>query len=59
MTANMDRQNIIESEARPHNTRLAQWGLTSIVDSLCFYCKFVLADNLLLQNPPLRQEWEH
>ena len=40
------------------NTRLAQWGLTSYIESLCFYRKFVLADNLVFQNPPLRQAWE-
>jgi len=40
------------------NTRLAQWGLTSLIESLCFYCKFVLADSLVFQNPPLRQAWE-
>jgi hypothetical protein len=40
------------------NTRLAQWGLTSLIGTLSFYCKFVLADNLVFQNPPLRQAWE-
>ena len=40
------------------NTRLAQWGLTSLIEILFFYCKFVLADNLVFQNPPLRQAWE-
>jgi len=40
------------------NTRLAQWGLTSLIGSLCFYCKFVLVDNLVFQNPPLRQALE-
>lgn len=44
--------------ARPHNTRLAQWGLTSVIGGLCFYSKFVLVDNLFFQNPPLRQAWE-
>ncbi len=37
------------------NTRLAQWGLTWFIESLCFYCKFVLADKLVFPNPPLRQ----
>lgn len=41
-----------------YNTRLAQWGLTSLIENLCFYCKFVLVDNLVFQNPPLRQAWE-
>ena len=40
------------------NTRLAQWGLRPFIGSLCFYCKFVLVDNLVFQNPPLRQAWE-
>jgi hypothetical protein len=40
------------------NRRLAQWGLNWFIESLCFYCKFVLADNLVFQNPPLRQAWE-
>jgi hypothetical protein len=43
---------------RTGNTRLAQWGLTSFIETLYFYCKFVLADNLVFQNPPLRQAWE-
>jgi hypothetical protein len=42
----------------PYNTRLAQWGLTSLIETLYFYSKFVLADNLVFQNPPLRQAWE-
>jgi hypothetical protein len=41
-----------------YNTRLAQWGLISFIVSFCYYCKFVLADNLVFQNPPLRQAWE-
>lgn len=41
-----------------YNTRLAQWGLTWYIDNCCFYCKFVLVDNLVFQNPPLRQAWE-
>jgi hypothetical protein len=46
-------------ERKPgYNTRLAKWGLTSFIETLCFYCKFVLADNLVFQNPPLRQAWE-
>jgi hypothetical protein len=40
------------------NTRLAQWGLKWFIETLYFYCKFVLADNLVFQNPPLRQAWE-
>lgn len=44
--------------ARPHNTRLAQWGLTSVIGGLCFYSKLVLVDNLFFQNPQLRQAWE-
>ena len=40
------------------NTRLAQWGQNRFIVNLCFYCKFVLVDNLVFQNPPLRQAWE-
>lgn len=40
------------------NTRLAQWGLTSFIETFCFYVTFVLADNKVFQNPPLRQAWE-
>lgn len=40
------------------NTNLAQWGLTSFIETLCFYCKFVLVVNLVFPNPPLRQAWE-
>jgi hypothetical protein len=42
-------------KARRHNTRLAQWGLTSLNESFCFYCTFVLADSLVLRNPLLRK----
>jgi hypothetical protein len=45
-------------EQRRHNTRLAQWGLKWFIETLCFYCKFVLVDNFIFQNPPLRQAWE-
>lgn len=45
-------------EGRSANTRLAQWGLTWFIGCLCFYFKFVLADNLVFQNPPLRQAWD-
>jgi hypothetical protein len=40
------------------HTRLAQWGLSSFIETLCFYVTFVLVDNLVFQNPPLRQAWE-
>jgi hypothetical protein len=50
--------NYDREKERTANTRLAQWGLTSVIETLCFYCKFVLADNLVFQNPPLRQAWE-
>lgn len=46
-------QEITRSSAA--NTRLAQWGLTPLIESLCFYCKFVLVDNLVFQNPPLHK----
>jgi hypothetical protein len=46
-------------ERRPAgNTRLAQWRLIWFIEILYFFCKFVLADNLVFQNPPLRQAWE-
>ncbi len=51
-------KNWMRTETAATNTRLAQWGLTSYIESLCFYCKFVLVDNLVFQNPPLRQAWE-
>lgn len=60
----MNRQQKIDQhfnggeDALTANTRLAQWGRTSLIGSLCFYCKFVLADSLVFQNPPLRQAWE-
>jgi len=53
----MDRQATTE-RTPAGNTRLAQWGLTSLIVSLYFYCKFVLVDNLVFKNPPLRQAWE-
>jgi hypothetical protein len=41
-----------------HGGKPACWGLTWYIESLCFYCKFVVADSLVYQNPPLRQAWE-
>jgi hypothetical protein len=48
----------LEENLTPYNTRLAQWGLKWLIETLRFYCKLVLADNLVFQNPPLRQAWE-
>lgn len=53
-----DIQTQLDRRITVHNTRLAQWGLTSLIGTLCFYCKFALVDNLVFQNPPLRQAWE-
>ena len=54
----IDRPTDDREEQRRHNTRLAQWGQNRFIVNLCFYCKFVLADNLVFQNPPLRQAWK-
>lgn len=51
-------RNLETEEWAAANTCLAQWGLTSLTESLGFYCKFVLADNLVFSNPPLPQAWE-
>jgi hypothetical protein len=48
----------MEEKITTGNTRLAQWGLTCKLEAFCFYCKFVLADSFVFQNPPLRQAWE-
>lgn len=37
------------------NMRLAQWGLTSKIESSCFYSTSVQVDSLVFLNPPLRQ----
>ena len=58
MTVDLKQQNYMDRIARTANTRLAQWGLTSLIETLCYYCKFVLVDNLVFQNPPLRQAWQ-
>jgi hypothetical protein len=47
-----------ETKKAAANTRLAQWGLQWFIKTLCFSCSFVLVDNLVFQNPPLRQAWE-
>jgi hypothetical protein len=54
----MEKSEAKTERKTAYNTRLAQWGLASFNESLCFFCKFVLADNLVFQNPPLRQAWE-
>ena len=50
--------HLVTDEKAAGNTRLAQWGQTSLIETLCFYRKFVLADSLVFQIPPLRQAWE-
>lgn len=37
------------------NMRLAQWGVTSKIESSCFYLASVQVDSLVLLSPPLRQ----
>lgn len=37
------------------NMRLAQWGVTSKIESSCFYSSAVLGNSLVLLSPPLRQ----
>ena len=37
------------------NMRLAQWGVTSKIESSCFYLTLVQFDSLVLLSPPLRQ----
>jgi len=54
----MRLNNHYREEKTSHNTRLAQWGLTLLIETFCFYCKSVLVDNLVFQNPPLRQAWK-
>ncbi len=54
----MDTIALTTKRTATANTRLAQWGLTRFIESLCFYWKFLLADNLVFQNPPQRQAWE-
>jgi hypothetical protein len=54
----MTRTETTKGRNTAAKTLLAQWGLTSLIESFCIYCKFVLVDNLVFQNPPLRQAWE-
>lgn len=54
----MDTITLTTERTATANTRLAQRGLTSYIVTLYFFCKFVLADSLVFQNPPLRQAWE-
>lgn len=58
MTATWKQDNYSTERKTAGNTHLAQWGLTWFIESFCFYVTFVLADNLVFQNPPLRQAWE-
>jgi hypothetical protein len=46
-----------EEKQRTANTGLAKLAV-EYIETLCFYVTFVLADNLVFQNPPLRQAWE-
>jgi hypothetical protein len=49
------RQNELKIRKPAANIRLAQWGPMWFIESLCYYCKFVLADNFVFQNPTLHQ----
>ncbi len=37
------------------NMRLAQWGVTRKIESLCIYLTLVQVDSVVLLSPPLRQ----
>lgn len=37
------------------NMRLAQWGVTSKIESSSYYLALMQVDSLMLLNPPLRQ----
>ncbi len=37
------------------NMRLAQWGVTWLIENLSFYLTLVQLDSFVLLNPPLRQ----
>jgi hypothetical protein len=50
----IDKKTLTGQNSTTANTRLAQWGLTWFIETFCFYYKFVLVDNLVFQNPPLR-----
>jgi hypothetical protein len=54
----IDKKTLTGQNSTTANTRLAQWGLTWFIETSCFYYKFVLVDNLVFQNPPLRQAWK-
>jgi hypothetical protein len=57
MIIHLTYQTFVDRKAQTTNTRLAQLGLTRIIESFCYFCKFVLADNLDFQNPRLREAW--
>ncbi len=46
------KYTLMTNKNTAHNTRLAQWWLTSFIESLCFYCKFVLTAKFSFPKSP-------
>jgi hypothetical protein len=55
MTTLIGLQDIIESEARPHNRRLAQWRVKLLIEKSTSHQLLWCIDSFVLRNPPLRQ----
>lgn len=45
----------MKKEGRTHNKRLAKKRVRCLIETLCFVSSSVLADSLVLRNPPERK----
>jgi len=55
MTANIDNLNLVDREARTHNSTYKKLAVQWLNKALCFVSSLVVIDNLVLLNPLLRQ----
>ena len=53
MTANIDNLNLVDREARTHNSTYKKLAVQWSNDALCFVSSFVVADSLVLRNRQL------
>jgi len=55
MTTLIGLQDIMKSEAQPHNRRLVQWRVTWLIKHSTSHQLLWCIDSFVLRNPPLRQ----
>jgi len=53
MTANIDNLNLVDREARTHNSTYKKLAVQWLNKALCFVSSLVVIDNLVLRNSQL------